>query len=426
MADNKKVRELTLVEGREPNQNMARELIRTAEHMGWKATLLKSIPLDKIVKNQLDELFAKYVIWRGPVGYNNQYEIERTLYWLNHTDRVTINTRPEGGRTNTSDKFFQHACFMGDQKVAEHALPMYSAFSKENILALIKEKIIDYPFVLKPDFGTRGEGIVLIKEEKDFDNFKGDYKAFSIEPYVKSKYDWRVFVLGGSALGAMRKVGDESDESDFMAKSGGKHRWNEDDVEIREEIYDLAVRAAAASGLEYAGVDLIRDDETGKFIVLETNIAGGWQNGFYEATGVHIPTKIVQWLEDRAELIEGDSIPNAIKKYVETRVGFLSREGMKKYNEILNFKYENPREREVCNFDIETRDMPLIRKLSSAYALVQNNDLTEAEKVKLKMLMAEVEKYEISRYGNFIGKDSGSLEQSLITTAYYLAISSKL
>lgn len=426
MQKDKKIRELTLVEGREPNQNMAQELIRTAKMMGWRATLLKTIPLEKIIKNQLDEVFAKYVIWRGPVGYSNQFEVERTIYWLNHSDRVTINTRPEGGRTNTSDKFFQHACFMGDEKVARHVLPMYSALSKENVLALISEGLLDYPFVLKPDFGTRGEGIVLIRERKDLDEFSGDYKIFSAEPYVKSKYDWRVFVLGGSALGAMRKIGDEADESDFMAKSGGKHRWNEEDVEIREEIYDLAVRVAAASGLEYAGVDLIRDDDTGKFIVLETNIAGGWQNGFYEATGVHVPTKIIQWLEDRAELLEGDSVARAVSKYVETRRGFLSREGLKKYDEILAFKYKISREREVCNFDIEARDMPLIRKLSSAYALVQNGDLSEAEKVKLKMLMAEVEKYEISRYGNFIGKDSGSLEQSLVPTAYYLAISSKL
>lgn len=419
-------REVTLVEGREPNQFMARELIRTAEKMGWKTRHLKSIPSDKIAQNKLDEVFSDFVIWRGPVGFKSQYEIERTIYWLNHSNKITINTRPEGGRLSTSDKFFQHACFLADDVVAEHTLPMYPAISKAEVESLIEQKLIDYPFVLKPDFGTRGEGIVLIKNPTDLEQFNGNYAVFSVEPYVKSTYDWRVFVLGGAALGAMRKVGNEEDESDFMAKSGGRKRWKETDAEVLEEIYDLAVRTAAASGLEYAGVDLIRDDETGKFIVLETNIAGGWQNGFLEATGVHVPTKLMQWLGEKARIIEGNRASDAIRDYVKNRMGALSRAGKREYTDITMFRKKIERDREICNFDLESRDMPLLRKLSSAYVLVQNKDLSAAERLRLKMFMNDVEKYEISRYGNFIGKDSGSLEQSLISTAYYLAISSKL
>lgn len=419
-------RELTLVEGREPNQNMARELIRTAEKKGWKAKLLKVIPSRDIYSGDLDKLFSDYVVWRGLAQLASQYEIERTIYFLNHSNRVTINTRPEGGRTSTSNKYFQHECFIADEKVREHCLPMYPAFSKMHIMRLISEKKLDYPFVLKPDFGTRGEGILLINSEKDLDNFKGNYSVYSVEPFIKSKYDWRVFVLGGVALGAMRKVGDEDDASDFMAKSGGRKRWKETDQDVLEEIYDLAVRTTAASGLEYAGVDLIRDDDTGKFVVLETNIAGGWQNGFLEATGVHVPTKIVQWLDERADLREGGNISEAVSNYIKVRMGVLSRAGKKNYKDIISFKKKIERDREICNFDIISRDMPLVRKLSSAYVLIQNDDITEAEKTKIRMFISDIERYEISRYGNFIRKDSGSLEQSLEATAYYLAISSKL
>jgi hypothetical protein len=426
MQRNKVVRELTLVEGREPNQYMAQELIRTAETMGWKAKLVKTISGDTIISSKLSEIFSDFVVWRGLANEGlNQYEIERILYWLNHSGKTTINTHPEGGRLCTSGKFFQHECFLADEKVREHMLPMYSAISYENVDKLIKDGKINYPFVFKPDFGTRGEGIVLIRNEEELKAFRGNYPAFSVEPYVKSTYDWRVFVLGGAALAAMRKVGDESKEDNFMAKSGGRQRWAEKDVDVNEEIYDLAVRVTAASGLEYAGVDLIRDDGTGRFIVLETNIAGGWQNGFLEATGVHVPTKIMQWLEQRAELKSGN-VRGSVQEYIKVRRGVLSRSGLSEFDKIVAFKKESKRDREICNFDIDSRDMPLIRKLSSAYALVQNYELTEVEKTKLKMLIAEVEKYEISRFGNFVGKDSGSLEQSLIPTAYYLAISSKL
>ena len=418
---------LTLVEGREPNQNMARELIQTARKMGWETRLVKTITREMIVSNKLSEIFSDYVIWRGldNSGTLNQYEIERIIYWLNHTNKVTINTHPEGGRLCTSDKFFQHECFLGDEEVRKHMLPMFPAISKENVQKLISDGDIKYPFLLKPDFGTRGEGIELIKTPEDLDNFNGNYPAFSIEPYTKSTYDWRVFVLGGVALGAMRKIGDTSNESDFAAKSGGRERWNEDDIEVREKLFDLAVRAAAASGLEYAGVDFIRDDETGRFVILETNISGGWQNGFYEATKVYVPTQLVQWFIDRAMLEDG-SIYDAVSTYVENRLEFLSRVAQQNYRKIVNFEYDIERADDICHFDLTEKNMPLVRKLSSAYVMVKKGNLSETDKVQIKELINMVEKYEISRFGNFVGKDSGSLEQSLNATAYYLAISSKL
>lgn len=418
-------RELTIVEGREPNQKMANELVDSAKKAGFSVKLIKQIDAAKIAENKLNEVFSDMVLWRGPVGYSHNFEIDRALIWLNDNVKVHLNTTVCGGRINTSNKYFQHGLFYRDPVLKKHILPMFPAISRENVERLISDGELTLPFVLKPDLGTRGEGIVLIRKKEDLDKFTGNYMVFSAEPYVKSEYDWRVFVLGGVALGTMKKIGDESDESDFMAKSGGRVRMKEDDVEIREELYDLAVRAAAVSGLEYAGVDLIRDDNTGKYIILETNIAGGWQNGFYGATGVYVPAKIMEWFSDRADLFE-KPVSESVKNYVEKRLANLSRNAQAEYREIVDMKREISRDRWICNFDIEARDMPLVRKLSSAYALIQNYDLTEAERVKIEMLIAEVEKYEISKFGNFVEKESGSLEQSIIPTAYYLAISSKL
>ena len=47
-------------------------------------------------------------------------------------------------------------------------------------------------------------------------------------------------------------------------------------------------------------------------------------------------------------------------------------------------------------------------------------------RAKIEGLVEMVERYEISRYGNFIGKDCGVMEDALIDTALYLAISEKL
>lgn len=416
---------MCVVEGREINGRMANELVEVAEKYGFKGKLIKTINSEKIISGKLDDVFSDFILWRSPVGYKSNHEVERAVVWINDHCKITMNTKIEGGRLCTSNKYYQHGLFERDPVLAKHTLPMYPSFSKQYVLSLVENGLIKYPFVFKPDMGTRGLGIYLVENENDLNEFKGDYSKYSVEPYIKSKYDWRTFVLGGVALGVMRKVGDEGDKRNFEARSGGRQRWKEEDPEIIEQVYDIAVRAAAVSGLDYAGIDVIRDDETGNFYVLETNVCGGWQNGYSQTTGVNVANKMMEWFLDRAMVYE-NTMFEAVKTYTERRMEFLSQSANEEYKEIVEFKRKIERSRETCNFDIESRDIPLVRKLSSAYVLIQKKDLSDVEKAKIKMLISDVEKYEISRYGNFIGKDSGSLEQSLIMTAYYLAISSKL
>jgi glutathione synthase/RimK-type ligase-like ATP-grasp enzyme len=425
MGERRKInRAITIVEGRECNQPVANELRDTAIKMGFDAKVLKKINSANIAEGTLDEVFSDCVIWRCPVEAKNTYETERVISYLQNSGKLLINAQPAGGRFFSSDKFFQHGLFQLDPVVKEHSLEMHMALSRANIDDLLKRKKLKYPFLLKPDFGTRGEGIILVKSKADLDKVK-KFSYLSTEPYIKSTYDWRVFVMGGVALGAMKKQGDMTDDANFKSRASGRKRWNEDDIDVMEEIGELSVHAAEVSGLEYAGIDLIRDDETGKFIVLETNIAAGWQNGFFEATGISVPEENVNWFADRALLFESTTY-KAVKTYCERRLRFLTRKGQKKYQEIVSWERKIKRSDEICNFDLEHKNMPLVRRLSSAYALLQDGRVTKEEMAKIKMLISSVEEYEISRFGNFVGKDSGSLEDSILRTAYYLAVKEKL
>ena len=416
---------ISVVEGRDCNQPIAEEICESAKKLGFDANIVKTISSVNISNGTLDEVFSDCVIWRGPVDMKSMYETERVISYLNSSGKLLINANPAGGRICTSNKFFQHGLFQLEPLVNEHSLPMHMALSRVNIDDLLKRKKLKFPFLLKPDLGTRGEDIVLIESEKDLDKFDKDYHEYSTETYIKSTYDWRVFVLGGVALGAMRKQGDMEDRSNFMSRSSGRQHWREDDPEILEEINDLAVRASGISGLEYAGIDIIRDDETGKFIVLETNIAAGWQNGFFETTGVSVSEEIVKWFADRMLLTTGP-VYRAVRTFCDRRYRFLSRASQKDYNEILQKKHVIKRDKEICRFDIQSSDIPVVRKLSSAYALVTSGDLSESDVAMIKVLLSSVEEYEISRFGNYIGRDSFSFEESLKRTAYYLAVKEAL
>lgn len=418
-------RELTIVEGREKNAKMAKELVDAALRAGFKVRWIKKFDESKVADGKIDEMMTDMVLWRGPVGYSSSDVIERIQIWIKRHRKVTMNTNTVGGRAYNSHKFFQHELFLNDEVTRACTLPCYPAMSVDFILKkIVGTGRLTYPFVLKPNYGTRGEGIQLIRNEVDLAAVKNNLGNFSIEKFVESRYDWRVFVLGGVPLGVMKKIGNEADPADFIAKSAGMKRWSEEDAEIAEKIKYIATHASATCGLEYTGVDLIRDDKTGQIVVLETNVAGGWQNGFFEATGVNVPEKIMEWFSDRADFYDGLG-RKAIEQYVSRRLSLMSRAGQEKYNEIRNFKYKVNKDFTEAEQILDDKTASLRDKLEAGYLIIQGL-MNEVMRAKNEGLVEMVERYEVSRYGNFIGKDCGVMEDALIDTALYLAISEKL
>jgi glutathione synthase/RimK-type ligase-like ATP-grasp enzyme len=67
------------------------------------------------------------------------------------------------------------------------------------------------------------------------------------------------------------------------------------DEPVTEEILDLGVRATAALGLVYSGVDIMETPQGP--VVLEANGSPGWQ-ALKAATGVDVAEKIVQHATD--------------------------------------------------------------------------------------------------------------------------------
>jgi ribosomal protein S6--L-glutamate ligase len=99
--------------------------------------------------------------------------------------------------------------------------------------------------------------------------------------------DTRAFVVGGRVLGAIER---RSTGWRTNLARGGTAR----DVALSEEWSALAVRAAAAVGADYAGVDLLAD-RTGKVCVLEVNGIPGWK-GLQEATRIDVAGRLVDFL----------------------------------------------------------------------------------------------------------------------------------
>ncbi len=151
--------------------------------------------------------------------------------------------------------------------------------------------------IVKPLFGSMGLGMVRVNDEemafrvfRTIELIKG---VFYLQRVIDHEgADIRAFVLGGRVLAAIerRAPGWKTNLS-----RGGTAR----SIPLPESSAMLAVRAAAAVGADYAGVDLLPGTD-GKTYVLEVNGIPGWK-GLQQATGLDVAGRLVEHLALRAQ-----------------------------------------------------------------------------------------------------------------------------
>jgi RimK family alpha-L-glutamate ligase len=146
--------------------------------------------------------------------------------------------------------------------------------------------------IVKPLFGSMGLGMVRVSDEemafrvfRTIEQIRGVYYIQRTVDHDRT--DIRAFVLGGRVIAAIerRAAGWRTN----LAR-GGTART----LSLSEQLSALAVRAAAAVGADYAGVDLVTGRD-GTTYVLEVNGIPGWR-GLQEATGLDIAGRLVDHL----------------------------------------------------------------------------------------------------------------------------------
>jgi RimK family alpha-L-glutamate ligase len=130
------------------------------------------------------------------------------------------------------------------------------------------------PVVVKPRFGSWGRDIGLCEDEVSFRRhlhsleerrwFK-QHGAVVQDLVPPAGYDLRVIVAAGVAVGAIARVAAAGEWRTNVALGGTR-----EPIDPPTAALDLAVRAAAAAGTDFAGVDLLPLPD-GSWTVLELN-----------------------------------------------------------------------------------------------------------------------------------------------------------
>jgi ribosomal protein S6--L-glutamate ligase len=170
----------------------------------------------------------------------------------------------------------------------------HSPDDKTDLMSLIGAP----PFIIKLLEGTQGKGVVLAETRKAtesvIDAFRNLNAYFLVQEFVAEAEgnDIRCFVVGDEVVASMMRKAREGEFRSNLHR-GGKAI----PVEITPEERDAALRAAQITGLNVAGVDIIRSQRGP--LVLEVNSSPGLE-GIERSTNTNIANLVIEFIEKNA------------------------------------------------------------------------------------------------------------------------------
>lgn len=169
--------------------------------------------------------------------------------------------------------------------------PLFFA-GEEDPAFLERVETLGYPIVVKKCFGAFGKDVYLAKNGEELRALRDKLIR---DPHLYQKFipcgasDLRVITIGGKTVAAMKRTATAAGEFRANAELGGKGER----VEITPEIREIAERASRALGLEYAGVDLLRDEKG--YLVTEVNSNAHFKL-MEETTGIPIASLYAEYI----------------------------------------------------------------------------------------------------------------------------------
>ncbi len=150
-----------------------------------------------------------------------------------------------------------------------------------------------YPLIIKRGSINQGNGVFLCQNETEAQRVVSDYpdEVLIFEPFLKNDGDLRVLVVDSVPLAAMHRSSNDQAEFRNNVSLGGKA----EQYPLNEKLSNLSISAAKAVGYDIAGVDLILNQNTQEWLVMEVNRSPQYK-GFENSTGINVIEKIVKFL----------------------------------------------------------------------------------------------------------------------------------
>jgi len=278
---------------RGPELYSTRRLATEAEKAGWLVDIIDPLALTIVVDEGGGRVFHKgwpveceavlprigYSITRRGVAIVRQFE---------QSGVIVLNTSQ--GILRSRDKLV--ACQMMAE--ARVPVPITAHVGAWEDTDRAVRRVGGAPCVVKSTEGTHGSGVFLVNSAQQarqlvFQMLERGMRPL-VQEYIKESHgsDIRVLVVGGEVVASMRRKAHGSEfRSNFHL--GGSVT----NVELTEDLREIAISSAETLGLELAGVDMLESDRGP--LVLEVNSSPGLE-GIEGATKINVAEKVASRL----------------------------------------------------------------------------------------------------------------------------------
>jgi RimK family alpha-L-glutamate ligase len=213
------------------------------------------------------------------------------LHWLESRGVPVVNSPRAIERT--VDKFYTSAL------LSDAGIPTPETVVCEDFATAMSAVREMGDVIVKPIFGSIGHGLVRVSDPDVAFRVLRPLEQTRTVYYIQrvidhDRRDIRAFVVGGRVVGAIERQAPEGDWRTNVSRGG-----NARPIDLCDHDCQLAIRAAATVGADYAGVDLLHSRESGAYVI-EVNGIPGWQ-GLQQATGIDVAGAIVDLVANRVQ-----------------------------------------------------------------------------------------------------------------------------
>lgn len=261
------------------------DLVRAAQELGIEVVLFEGNSL--FVDSHFD--FPKTVVYRT---FCDNFEAKKIFYSMLIDHGVHLVNARGLAVPEIRSKLYQYALV---KDISEfNPIQTYYFTKYDTFESSVSAGALSFPLVFKPLTGAGGKGIVLAHSFLDIEFLaEGEIKEYIVQPVVSNTHDYRVIIIGGKAIGVLKR---SAKEGTFVNNvSAGGNISEEKDPKIETLLKDMAERIAAHFEMDVAGVDIIYDDDNDLYRFMEINIMPAW-DGFNEVTGVDTPKVFWEWV----------------------------------------------------------------------------------------------------------------------------------
>lgn len=161
----------------------------------------------------------------------------------------------------------------------------------------LKKFGLNFPIILKPIEGSQGNNVTKNNSIEEINSnllkIKESKKIVMLENLITNDGDFRVFIFKNRILGIIKRESTNKNEFRANVSLGGTAKQ----TDLPKEVKNICLEATKVLNLDFAGIDIIFDKNSQKYLIMEVNDAPQFKGLMSAIPGLNVYAEILKEIE---------------------------------------------------------------------------------------------------------------------------------